>query len=207
MCRSKSKSPRNLNTHDRSHHVYEHHHMGATLKKNVNTVQQNKWSTELYINYTKTNFKIDTGAELNAIPIKVYKNIKPAPEITKTQIKLSAYITNIPIIGKFTVTLRNKKTNIPARLVIAKTNSNAVINADTAERLQLIKRISTVETMTITDLLKQYEDWLGEIGKLPYTRPITVDPTVKPIINLPQNVPFGMKHKLKKNWTKWLKWE
>ena len=69
------------------------------------------------------------------IPIKVNKIIKPAPKITKTQIKLSAYNhTNISIIGKCTVTLRNKKANITAQLVIAKTNSNAVITADTANK-------------------------------------------------------------------------
>ena len=43
--------------------------------------------TELYINDTKTLFKTDTETGLNVIPIKVYKNTKPAPEITKTQIK------------------------------------------------------------------------------------------------------------------------
>ena len=84
------------------------------------------------------------------------------------------------------------------KIVIAKTNSNAVINASTAERLQLLKRKSMVETTTIIDLLKPYEDCFGEIGKLPYTHHITVDPTVKPIINPPRNVPFGMKHELKK---------
>ena len=199
MCKSKNKNPCNMNTHARSHHAYEPHHMDAILKKNVNTLQQNKWLTELYINDTKTNFKIDTGSKLNVIPMKLYKSIKPAPEITKTQIKLSAYNnTNILIIRKFTLTLRNKKVNITAQLVIAKTNSNAISNVDRAERLKLIKRISTVEATTITDLLKQYKDCFGEIGKLPYTNHITIDPMVKPIINLPQNVPFRMKHKLKK---------
>ena len=38
-----------------------------------------------------------------------------------------------------------------------------------------------VETTTITDLLKQYEDCFGEMGKLPYTYHITADPTIKPI--------------------------
>ena len=32
-----------------------------------------------------------------------------------------------------------------------------------------------VETTTITDLLKQYEDCLVEIGKLPYIHHITID--------------------------------
>ena len=94
---------------------------------------------ELYKNNTKTNFKIDTGAELKVIPITLHKNIKPAPEIIKTQIKLSVYnSTNIPIIEKCTETLKNKKANITAQLVIAKTNSNAVINVNTAEKQQLI---------------------------------------------------------------------
>ena len=137
-------------------------------------MQQNKWLIELYINDTKTNFKIDTETELNVILTGNNKKL----------IELSEYHnTNISIIGKCTVTLKNKKANITAQHVIAKTNSNAVINEDTAERLQLIKRISTVETTTITDILKQYEDCYGEIGKLPYTHHITVDPTVKPIIN------------------------
>ena len=45
------------------------------------------------------------------------------------------------------------------------------------------------ETTTITDLLKQYEDFFGKIGN---------DPTAKQMINPPRNVPFGMKHKFKK---------
>ena len=46
--------------------------MDAILKKNIHIIQENKGSTELCINNTKTKFEIDTGAEVN----DTNKNIK-----------------------------------------------------------------------------------------------------------------------------------
>lgn len=88
---------------------------------------------------------------------------------------------------------------------MADTSANAVISANTAENLGLIKRIYEIDKTDTEALIEKYKDCFGEIGKLPVTHHITVNPDIKPVVNPPRNIPFGMKPKLKKELEKMTK--
>lgn len=65
-------------------------------KKNINSVEQNRWTIDLGVNETSLTFKIDTGAEVYVLPVRLYKDISPKLKLHKTSVKLNTYnYTNI----------------------------------------------------------------------------------------------------------------
>lgn len=166
------------------------------MKKYIDVLQTDKWKIKLQGNETFINFKIDTGAEVNVIPVKVYNTIKPKNTLTKTTITLTAYnSTKIPILGSCMLQLQNKGIKINAQFIVADTNANAVISANTAENLGLLQRIHAINKTDLEALIGRYKDFFGDLGKLPVTQQITINPDIKPVINPPRNIPFGMKPK------------
>ena len=49
------------------------------------------WMTEVKVNDTMVNFKIDTGAHVNVIPLKVYEKITKRAPLQETKSVLSDY--------------------------------------------------------------------------------------------------------------------
>ena len=88
---------------------HEEDEMNTILKKNIYASRTEKWKIKLKVNETSIDFKIDTGAEVNVLPVKIYNNIKPKPKLNKTSVRLTAYNnTKIPVTGSCTVTLQSK---------------------------------------------------------------------------------------------------
>ena len=113
---------------------------------NTNTPKANKWTINMEINKTKMDLKIDSGRGINVLSKKkYYYKIKPLPKVNKTT-KLTAYNTHIPVLGKCTANITFKNSNIIVSFIVAKTNSTPVLDVDTTEKLNIIKRISNIET-------------------------------------------------------------
>lgn len=92
MCRTKKKKLYNVGqSYDSDHVESVQFKMDAILKKNIHVLQTDKWRIKLQGNETLINFKIDTGADVNVIPVKIYNTIKPKPKLAKTSITLTAY--------------------------------------------------------------------------------------------------------------------
>ena len=158
------------------------------------------WTATININNIKINFKLDTGAEINVLPNKIYKKLSPRPELKKTSISLRAYNnTEIPTLGKCTIKLNNKNIQTHATFIIADINSKPVLSARTCEELNLIKRIFKInnESDSLQGLVEKCDDCFGEIGTLLSTHHITLNEDIKPVIHPPRTVPFALKAKLK----------
>ena len=155
--------------------------MNAILKKNIYALRTDKWKIKLKVNETSIDLKIDTVSEVNLLPVKIYNNIKPKPKLNKTSVKLTEYNnTKFPVTGSYNVALQSKNAKINSLFIVTETNAKAVIDAETSENLELIKRIHKINKMDIQGLIEKYEDCYGDIGKLPVTHHITVNPDVKP---------------------------
>ena len=58
----------------------------------------NKWSIDLATNGTLINFKIDSGAQVNTLPLNEHYRLQNCPKLHSTSIKLSAYSgSHIPL--------------------------------------------------------------------------------------------------------------
>ena len=79
---------------------------------------------------------------------------------------------------------------------MADTESCPITGLSTCERLNFSKRIMTVNS-GYSDLIDEFSDVFGEIGRLDKEHHIEVDPNVTPSVNPPRKVPIALMGKLK----------
>lgn len=90
MSNKKEKKSYNVGqSYNFDHMKSDQFNLDAILKKKIYVLQTDKWKIKLQGNETFINFKIDTGAEVNVIPVKIYNTIKPKSKLTT--ITLTAY--------------------------------------------------------------------------------------------------------------------
>ena len=74
----------------------------------------NKWTANLNVNNTFISFKIDTGAQANILPFRMFLNLQNGPKLQPSEFRLSAYNgTNIPVKGRFILRITQGITSMP----------------------------------------------------------------------------------------------
>ena len=65
--------------------------------------------------YKSASFKVDTGAQINVLPVKMFQELFPAThKLTEPTVKLTAYGgADIPNLGNCILFMRKNKQNIP----------------------------------------------------------------------------------------------
>lgn len=59
------------------------------------------WVQVITINNMERQFKLDTGAQLNVLPVREFDKLQPTPKLNSARVKLTAYgSTPIPVIGR-----------------------------------------------------------------------------------------------------------
>ena len=193
-------------------------HVGDECKK------PKKWTVTVNVENTKLQtFKIDTGAEVNTIPLSVVKNIQKtgsSVKIKPSKNHLMGYFgTKVAPYGKTTLLLEHKNKYFPVEFQIVTVN-NAVLGLETSVDMNLIKRIDGVENsqpgekcdtknteqtngvkksnVSTSKIVKSFHnvfEGLGCVSGVEYD--IKVDPSVKPVITPPRRVPIALQDRLK----------
>lgn len=163
------------------------------------------WSTVLKINECDIRFKLDTGADVNVLPLSYLNQIGISEKdlLTKT-CKLTGYSgSNIKVVGScnFKVQYRNKTYIL--EFIIADVTSPPILGRYTCEELNMVKLVLTLkETGTQNELretiLRQYADVFEGIGCMPGEHKIQVDSTVRPVVHAPRKLPVALKDDIKK---------
>ena len=156
-----------------------------------------EWSVILESNGTNINFKLDTGSQVNILPKKEYSKLIHKPKLHPAKVKLTAYNgTNIPVIGKCIITLKNRYQEYKVLFILAEMDSVPLIGLNTCKKLDLINRVMTVDC-EYSSLINEYSDCFGEIGSLSKVHHLTIDGNFPPVIQAPRKVPFALHEKLK----------
>ena len=149
---------------------------------------------------TEISFKLDTGAQCNIIPRKVYDCIQQRPKLHEAKAKLTSYDGgSIEVQGKCIVRITRPdkpEKSYPVQCFVVPTESPPILGLETCERLNLIRRVMSV-TPTTPDFMLEY-DVFGEIGLLSGEHHINLDPSVPAVVNPPRRIPFLLKDKVKK---------
>ena len=157
-----------------------------------------EWTTLLETNGTLTKFKLDTGSQVNLLPISAYQCLRTRPKLHATTVTLTAYNgTSIPVAGKCLINLTNNGKNIPTLFIIANMNSVPILGLAMCKKLNLISRVMTVECKynKYSSLINEYSDCFGEIDELSKLHHLTVDPNFSPVIQAPRKIPFVLRDK------------
>ena len=158
---------------------------------------ENRWEVSLNTCGTDVSYMLDTGAQVNVLPEKVYRTLTKRPRLSPTKAKLTAYDGgNIPVQGKC-ITHINQGSNktVPVQFFVVKTEAFPIIGLKTCEQLNLIKRVYKLD-VGYDSMLENY-DVFGDLGCLPEEYHIHVDPTIKPVVHPARRVPFALRDKLK----------
>ena len=127
----------------------EHMFIGAvTSNENLKFEEsENEWSIDLDTNGTLINFKIDSGAHVNILPLNEYYRLQNRSKLHSTSIKLSAYNgSHIPLKGSYIVRIKHNQSTISVSFLVADTNSTSIIGLNTSTKLNLIKRVMQINS-------------------------------------------------------------
>ena len=109
-----------------------------TLQANEVT-SKSEWMTTMKINNVKVNFKIDTGAQVNLLPIRYYDEMNKKTKIKKTKITLYAYNkSKIPSHGEISADLKYKKTEMKTKFLLVDDERQPIIGLETAEAMGFV---------------------------------------------------------------------
>ena len=82
-------------------------------------------------------FKMDSGAQANILPVSEIKSMIPQPELKQTSTKLTAYNgSNISVLGKFsTIVSVNTKKSVEVEFIVINGNSKPILGLNTCVTL------------------------------------------------------------------------
>lgn len=165
----------------------------------------NAWYAELKLSCSKSpvKFKLDTGAEANILPQRLYHRLSNKPDLVKTQTILSAYGgQKLRPCGQISTSINS----INVDLYVVDVDSPAILGLNTCQELRLIERVESIERGTLKQgfepltrdsLVRDFSDVFTGLGKFKGEYKIEVDSNVKPVVHPPRKVPFSLQNKLK----------
>ena len=100
----------------------------------------------LKINNKKVKVKLDTGAEVNVMPMRVFKQIEDGHvKIERTKTKPCGYGgTNVPMEEKVKVMCEFRDAKQKSEFYVVKTDSKAVLSLQTCSELGMIQILNEV---------------------------------------------------------------
>ena len=167
---------------------------------------------------TTLRAKVDTGAQGNILPIRVYKQMFPQNMNTEGQIKknilqqrptvLTAYGGGqIPHEGICELVCEVKGTAAAIPFYVTKADGPAIVGLESSQKFGLVTLNYSVltnspdkETVIIgskEDLISQYPKCFNGIGKFQGQYHISLDPSVPPSVHAPRRIPIALKDAIK----------
>ena len=167
----------------------------------------NEWAADLEVKNTLISFKIDTGAQANVMPFRVFLNLQNRPKLQPSKFRLSAYNgTNIPVKGCCILRITHGITTIPLLFHVVDNDYPSILVLKTSKNLDLIRCVMKINSC-VPDYLQQYTDCFGEIGCLKEKHHIVVDRELPPVINPPRRIPASLKMRLNEELDRMVKME
>ncbi|GFT34641.1 transposon Ty3-I Gag-Pol polyprotein [Trichonephila clavipes] len=107
------------------------------------------------------NFKLDTGAEVDILPLYILSMFKVNPKLSKTNICLTTYGNfNLKPNGSLVVICStDKHKNVPLPFYVVNVKSKPILGLRGCKELKLVERINAIEcSPSKNELIKQYKD-------------------------------------------------
>ena len=151
----------------------------------------------LNVNSKIVKFKLDTGAQANVIPYKVFKSVKGSEKLIPSKTRLVTYSgEKMHVLGKCKLNVLHKGKIEYLEFIIVNFSAPCILGLQACEKLNLISRVMSVES-SAKSLLKEYNDVFEGIGQLDGYHHIEIDELVPPVIHPPRRVPIALRDKLK----------
>ena len=119
--------------------------------RDISTVVENKWLTDLKVNGQNMEFRIDTGADVSVIPDRCFKNKDVLKNTDKKLFGPGG--TKLEVVGVFRATIENSEKKSEQDLFVVRGLKKPLLGKPAIEALDLIQinALSESETETKTD--------------------------------------------------------
>ncbi len=216
MCRSKHVETLTDNTEQDTDYD-EDMFLGAI--HDTKTGKNTDWMTKASVNGTEVTFKLDTGAQVNVLPVKCFNKLTNKPELKQKNITIRSYTgEKIPIKGVCYARLKCQGIDLEEEVmfVVVAHEYQAILGLEACEKYNLVTRVNTVnKDSTIASnnpsenvspihnqVLNEFADVFKGIGCLPVTYKIKLKADATPVIHAARKVPVSLKDKLEKELTR-----
>lgn len=170
----------------------------------MSTVSGNKnnrgWFKDLMVNNKSIRFKLDSGAQVNTIPLEIIQKFKWLDHIKSTNVKLCAYGGfKVEPIGTITAKIEHNENIVNAKFYVVK-NDLPILGLLTCVDLKCIARIDsvTVDSLEKERFIQNNIEVFRGLGEFPDQYHIKIKENATPVAASPRRVPFQIKDKLKR---------
>ena len=158
-----------------------------------------EWNAKLYLTGGRKfiNFKIDTGAKCNVIPLQLFNSLKvDSPMMCPSGIKLLSYSGDkIDTCGEVLLECTYRNISQKIHFYVVDKPVMPIVGLQTCLKLNLIKKVDSL--LTQADILNTYQDLFSGLGKLPGMHHIQIDPTVNPVVEASHCIPLALRSQVK----------
>ena len=213
MCRKKDKDRKN---------VHEVNNFDTTSDLDcsqnhdffVNTIQHDSKTNQAFaqveINSKMLGMKIDTGAQVNVIPISIYRQLGIKGPLKPCNTRLTAYDGKpLSVEGSTSIPCKYNGQTFHEEFFIVRSGSSPILGLQACLRMNLVKLVLAMNSTTSSqiqvseqpltkhDVISKYSDVFTGIGQLPGECEIHLREDATPVVHPPRKVPVAIKDKLK----------
>ena len=154
------------------------------------------WIATVEIEKKKISIKLDTGAQCNLLPLKLYEEITNK-QLDSSKVQLKTYSREkLQPVGQKVLPVKSKGLMYKLLFQVVKDDFAPIIGGEDCEKMNLVMRAKCVDEVKEASILDEYPEVFKGLGKLPGTYHITIDPSVNPVVHPPRRVPHALKEKL-----------
>ena len=114
----------------------------------IDGLAEQSWFSTISTSNGDMTFKLDTGAEANVIPTRLYKKMKVKPVLKPTNVRLTAYGgTSITPIGACQLVCKGKSQYHTIKFYVVSVDANPILGLSACRKLGLIQRVDTIDTL------------------------------------------------------------
>lgn len=164
------------------------------------------WEEYLYIEDKKFKIRLDTGADVSVMPIRIFKCINKQFKIRPTTYILKGFEgTSAKTIGICNLHCKYKGRDTYEDFVVVEGATQILLSGQACTKLSLIKRINNINNISLNDnsvrkdafIQKNFEIFKG-FGRFPGKHNITVKENFEAVSRPPTKVPLAIRDELKK---------
>jgi len=171
----------------------------SDLQMNIDSIGNSSWYEKIKINNKAVSFKVDTGADVNVIPLSIFKQLGYL-KLSQTPVILQVYggfkIKPLGVVN-LQCCYENKESN--ERFIVVQCGK-PLLSLETCIKLEIIKKpveISAIKHSSSEKFIKNNIEIFEGLGTFKNELKLEVKPGTEPVVKPPRRVPNSIKDRLK----------
>ncbi|UYV75047.1 K02A2.6-like [Cordylochernes scorpioides] len=157
-----------------------------------------KWIVPIKVNNRQINFKIDTGADVNVLPLQYYYQGFQRIKLEKSD-KILQGPNGIPLetVGMIHVKLQNKGQHLNSKIYIVDKLKQPLLSGETSEKLNIVRMIQQLSSNFLNPK-REFPEIFNGLGHAKINYKISLQPDAKPYaLCTPRRVPIPLMKQVK----------